>query len=397
MSDAAFARPSATQPNAGQPNAGQGRPQASATDRVSELRVSGNLMRLETGLYCIVNKPVDHADLRSGLPGVRLSPAPGIDSRPEQVEISTFRGDGWLSGFGDAALVRVHSGPVHVLLTIYQSPDHPEAAPNIQVVKLLDTTLPQAGTTARQSGTPLGAALTDAMGSSHVTALAAELRAPGEAGGPRVMDMVAHIQGLGDVGALLGDRLGEVGSKRWIEGFAIAPARNIAPGDIEYQAVLGRGWLSPWVEGGEFCGSRGMALPVLGLRVRLRGDAARDFDCSYAASFTDGTQSGQVAAGGSCESESLAPLESFQVMLRPRVQAPVAPRPTAPAPTPAPPPAASPTPKAAPPMVPAAKAAAPKDPAPKALAPKAAAAKPAAKSATKPAAKPVSKAPPRRR
>jgi len=298
--------------------------QAAVGNRVNELRVSGNLMRLETGLYCIVNKPVPHADARTGLPGVRLSPAPGIDSRPEMVEITTFRADGWLSGFGDAALVRVQQGPVHVMVTVYQAPNHPETAPNIQVVKLLETAPP------RSAG-------------AHVAATAVEMAAPAaarEAGmapdtAPRVMDMVAHIQGQGDVGALLGDRLGEIGSKRWIEGFAIAPAHDIAPSDIEYQAVLGRGWLSPWVEGGEFCGSRGMALPVLGLRVRLRGDAARDFECTYTASFTDGTQSGTVAAGASCESESLAPLESFQINLRRRGQAAAPPRAAAPVATPA--------------------------------------------------------------
>ena len=52
-------------------------------------------------------------------------------------------------------------------------------------------------------------------------------------------------------------------------------AKGIAPEDIEYQAVLGRNWLSPWVEGGKFCGSRGMALPLLGLKVRLKGAAAK--------------------------------------------------------------------------------------------------------------------------
>jgi len=345
------------------PPAAQGRQSGGAANRVSELRVSGNLMRLETGLYCIVNKAVAHADAQSGLPGVRLSPAPGIDSRPEQVEITAFRADGWLSGFGDAALVRVYAGPAHVLVTIYQAPNHPEVAPNIQVVKLLDQVPPQTGAARQPASAP---PLNEVQGSAHVAAAGmgavAGAAAPEPAAGPQVMDMVAHIQGLGDVGSLLGERLGEVGSKRWIEGFAIAPTNEIAPGDIEYQAVLGRGWLSPWVEGGEFCGSRGMALPVLGLRVRLRGDAARDYEVSYGASFTDGTQSGPVPAGASCESESLAPLESFQVNVRRRGQAAAAPRAAVPVPVAAVQPAPKPAPKA-----PAAKPApkAPAKPAPR--------------------------------
>ena len=94
------------------------------------------------------------------------------------------------------------------------------------------------------------------------------------------------------------------------------------PADIEYQAVLGRGWLSPWAEGGQFCGSRGMALPVLGLRLRLRGAAAQTHECSYSATFVDGTAIGPVPAGEACEAESLAPLESFQVIIHKRGAAP---------------------------------------------------------------------------
>jgi len=128
--------------------------------------------------------------------------------------------------------------------------------------------------------------------------------------------MVAHIQERGDVGAHLGDWLGEAGSKKWIEGFGIAPTQLITPKDLEYQAVLGKGWLSPWVEGGQFCGSRGMALPILGLRLRLRGEAADKYDAFYSASFVDGTAVGPVAAGEPCEAESLAPIEAFQVLIR---------------------------------------------------------------------------------
>ena len=97
------------------------------------------------------------------------------------------------------------------------------------------------------------------------------LPTPAQAGqGPKTMDMLAHIQGRGDVGALLGDWLGEKGSKRWIEGFALAPTNEVTPADIEYQAVLGRDWLSPWVEGGQFCGSRGVERPSFAVSAASR-------------------------------------------------------------------------------------------------------------------------------
>ena len=82
--------------------------------------------------------------------------------------------------------------------------------------------------------------------------------------------------------------------------------------------MLGRGWLSPWIEGGKFCGSRGMALPLLGLKVRLKGGAAKTHECSYAATFVDGSSVGPVPGGETCEAESLAALEAFQVTISPR-------------------------------------------------------------------------------
>jgi hypothetical protein len=156
---------------------------------------------------------------------------------------------------------------------------------------------------------------------SAAAAAAVPARGNGAAVPVDAADVVAHVQRVGDVGARMGDWLGERGSKLWIEGFAITPPDGIQPGDIEYQAVLGRGWNSPWMEGGKFCGSRGMALPLLGVRLRLKGAAAKSHKLRYAASFVDGTLVGPVDAGEACEAESLAALEAVQVLLEPRAGA----------------------------------------------------------------------------
>jgi hypothetical protein len=298
-------------------------PSERAGNIARELRVSGRLMTLEPGLFCIVHTPAANIDSATAMPGVRISLPPGPTGRPDAVSIATFRDDGFLYGFGDAALVRVTGGPAQVLVTIYQLPEVQGAGPNLQVLKLVE-------------GSP---AVARPVPAQLQTAAAAA---------PIPVDMLAHIQGRGDVGAKFGDWLGEKGSKRWIEGFAISPSKDIAPSDIEYQAVLGRGWLSPWAEGGQFCGSRGMALPVLGLRVRLRGAAAENYDCSYSATFIDGTSAGPAAAGEACESEALAPMESFRVEVLPHAaaQAPAAGSPgTRAASTAAKPPGAKPAPK----------------------------------------------------
>jgi hypothetical protein len=265
-------------------------------------------MTLEDGVFCVFPAPGSPMpDPRTGLPGVRISEAPG--SPRNAVSIRTFRDDGWLDG--TAALVRVNEGPVQILVTIYQSRQAADQAPRLQVLRLT------------------GDAAEAAPAAAHSAA-----DAPAEPAGP-APDALAHVQRTGDVGGTFGEWIGTRGSGLWIEGFGLAPSGPVKPEDLEYQAVLGRGWLSPWVDGGKFCGSRGMALPLLGMNVRLKGNAAKRFKLSYTATFVDGSAAGPVPAGESCEAESLAALEAFKIDLLPlavgaaAVKKPAAPRPAA--------------------------------------------------------------------
>ncbi len=282
---------------------------------ITELKISGHLMRLEAGIYCVFHASNGRGpNPATGLPGVRLSLPPGAPGGNGAVEISGFRNDGWVSTGNDAALIRVSEGPAQVLVTVYQSVFGGEALPQLQVVRLGD--IRPHGALSNGEGLPepmpaaKAAVVPAPVASASPAAVAA--REPGELG------VTAHVQRRGDVVGALGEWVGERGSKLWIEGFSMLPPPDMRPEELEYQAVLGRGWLSPWSQGGQFCGSRRMALPVLGLRVRLRGAAAGAFECAYSATFTDGTMIGPVAAGEACEAENLAPLESFQVILRSR-------------------------------------------------------------------------------
>jgi hypothetical protein len=289
---------------------------AGGQNRVTELKVSGHLMTLDTGLFCVFQVPgPPMPNDRSGLPGVRISMPPNSTGRPDAVSISTFRDDGWLESQDAAALIRVAKGPAQVLVTVYQAPTAPpESAPRLQVMRLG----PDQGVGARASAPMVGGAGPPAI-------------APDDA------DVMAHVQRTGDTLGKIGEWLGTRGSGLWIEGFSLAPHDDIEASDIEYQAVLGRGWLSPWIEGGKFCGSRGMALPLLGLKVRLKGAAAKKYEASCSASFVDGSAVGPVPGGETCEAESLAALEAFQVVINRRGgartrAAPAAPEPVKPAP-----------------------------------------------------------------
>ncbi len=345
---------------------------------ITELKVSGHLMTLDRGVFCLFYAPGSAPpSSATGLPGVRLSLPPETGTQEAgALSISTFREDGWLGGEDSAALIRVARGPAQVLVTVYQETEGRHDAPRLQVMRLSGG--------AEQAAAQAAPAQANAPPPAPVAPAAAAPRAEeprmAEAGGAASADGVtaaeaevaAHVQGRGDVLTRLDEWMGERGSQRWIEGFAIAPRHLVSRDDIEYQAVLGRGWLSPWSDGGHYCGSRGMALPILGLRVRLRGAAAERFDLRVHATFVDGTAVGPNDTGEACEAESLAPLEAFHIEIAPkaglaapavgvaggaapaRAEAPVAqpPAPAAPAPRkparatfkPAPPPRGKPAP-----------------------------------------------------
>ena len=253
--------------------------------RVTELKVSAHLMTLEPGVYCVFPAPGSRQpDVATGLPGVRITRCPGVIGRPESVSISTFRDDGWLDN--TAALVRVSDNQAQVLVTIYQDAGlAAESAPRLQVMRL----------TADPGAAAAPAAPNDAATMEP--------------------EIAAHIQTQGDTPGGFGDWIGKRGSGAWIEGFALSDKGIIAPGDIEYQGVLGKGWQSPWVVNGKFCGSRGMALPLLGINLRLRGEAAKQYKLRYSATFIDGSTAGPADEGTPCEAPSLAPLETFQIEL----------------------------------------------------------------------------------
>ncbi|EHH68229.1 hypothetical protein [Gluconobacter morbifer] len=268
--------------------------EAPKQNRVIDLKAGAHMMVLDAGIFCVFHAPGQPGPGPSGLPGVRISRAPGTP--PGVVTVSTFEEDGWIGGANGAALVRVMRGPAGVLVTTYQEPNSPHPAPQLQVAQLAGPTSTAAPAAAAPPSAP----------ATPVAPQSAEQ--PASAGS----EISAHVQRRGDVAAAVGQWMGVPGSQNWIEGFSIAPElAGVTAADIEYQAVLGKGWLSPWAEGGQYCGSRGMALPILGLRVRLKGETETTHKIRLTATFTDGTRLGPVEGTDALEADSLAPLEAF--------------------------------------------------------------------------------------
>jgi hypothetical protein len=268
----------------------------------SGISVSTRLIRLDPGLFSLALMP-GSTERGTGLPAARLSLPPGPPGRRETVSVNTFRGDGWMTVSDEPTLLRVLPGGAEVLVTLYWPATEAAALPPpLRLVRLnpdaagggpFDTT---GGAIAQQPPAP-----------------------PAQVAVQRVAEVVAHIEGVGDVDGNLGDWVGMRASGRAIEGFGLTPRQGIAAEDFEIRAVLGRDWLSPWLPGDRFCGSRGLALPLRGFCMRLHPAAAARFELACFARFIDGSEVGPVGADQLCAAPSLAALEAFQVLLHPRV------------------------------------------------------------------------------
>jgi len=140
------------------------------------------------------------------------------------------------------------------------------------------------------------------------------IRPPAAAGPNGIFEVMAHVQNRGDVWYAPDSWIGEYGNQTWIEGFAVEPGPDIAPSDIEYQAVLSNGTLSEVANGGEFCGSRDKSAPILGFRLLVRPPMSEPREWSYLGQFTDGSVVGPVPQGDICRSTTGAPLEAFRLV-----------------------------------------------------------------------------------
>jgi hypothetical protein len=258
------------------------------------LNVSSRLIQLDAGLFGLSLMPGPH-EAGSGLPGVRVCLPPGPSAGTEAASIMTPRRDGWLSGADEATLIRVAAGGAQILVTTYWSDAHgATSAPPLRLKRLDPEQAPMAGPAANWPGAVPGSSRVDAA------------------------EILAHIQDVGDVGGSLGDWIGNRGGGRWIEGFSVTPKQGLSSVEVEYRAVLGRDHRSPWLAGGTFCGSRGLALPLRGFCLRLRGAARATHDVICSARFVDGSEIGRASAEQVCAAATLAPLEALRIVLRPR-------------------------------------------------------------------------------
>jgi hypothetical protein len=281
-------------------------------ERAPEVRleITAQVLNLNPGLYAIEVAPaptdgIVRLDTGLALPCARLDPLP--PSGPGRAFVSTLSESSLLLPGSHPAFIRVAGGIAAALLTIYKMVG-PMQPPEVRV-RLISA--PDLDSAVRDEIEPAAASLP--------------------------LTLLVHIESHGDMTVQGGHWAVAPGrAGRAVEGFAIMPGGDIPADQIEYQALLGQDWTSPWTPGGDFCGSRQMALPLLGLRVRLRGGAEARCRCVVWGRYGGG-EIVQVEDGDLCRSESLKPLEGMRVALLPKegvVAEPAVPATETPAPAP---------------------------------------------------------------
>jgi hypothetical protein len=129
--------------------------------------------------------------------------------------------------------------------------------------------------------------------------------------------VIVHVQNRGDLTFLDETWAGLVNQRLWIEAFEIVPRERLQPEHIEYKALDAAGAETPWMKGGETCGTRGLGVPLLGFAVRLSPEAGpRKFDVEYFARFVSGQTVGPARDGTPIYSSNRGdPLESIHVAI----------------------------------------------------------------------------------
>ncbi len=249
----------------------------------TRLEVTAQILNFEPGLYSVDVRAPKTLRGASGMtvPCIRLDPIQGSD--PGRALVAALSETPLLQPGDPASYLRVHGGRASVLLTIYKlSGSMP--APELRIALVQ----------------PVGPGMADAQAAPAL---------PSEP-----VTLMTHVERAGDIVVQGGVWAGQPGSRGAIEGFAVTPGGGIHPEDIEYQAVLGSDWTTPWLAGGAFCGSRGLSLPLLGVRIKLRGEAAKTHSCTYWGSFVGTGESAACADGAVCANGG-APLAALRIAL----------------------------------------------------------------------------------
>jgi hypothetical protein len=128
-----------------------------------------------------------------------------------------------------------------------------------------------------------------------------------------------HVRSRGDLNFSGFPWAGRVAPGLWIESFSVRPLQRFSATDVEYKGLTGSGFETPWLSDDKVCGTKGMAVPLVGFAIRLKPNPAStpaEYDCEYSGYFQSGLTVGPLRNGAPCRSTvANDPLEGMQVRI----------------------------------------------------------------------------------
>lgn len=265
------------------------------------LTASVQVLPLPPGLYLFsVMDAAAGAASKDGLklPALHVGVGPGV--RSDQVEFiagpSTH--GAWLFNKGDLLVTRINGTGATLIVNSLRGPGG--EALSIKVERLGSRAEAAPAAPVATSAPPIAA---------------------GDAALP--MHISAHIRTRGDMSFTNMPWAGRVAAGLWIESFSVRPLERFAAKDIEYKGLTSSGFETPWLSDEKMCGTKGMAVPLVGFAVRLKPSAASAaYDCEYSGYFQSGATVGPLRNGAPCRSAvANDPLEGLQIRLLKRLAA----------------------------------------------------------------------------
>lgn len=288
-------------------------------DSQSKIGSSTQLLTISPGLYSVVVTDNPYLE-KSGaipLPALQVTTA---ESGEGNIEFLPSGKSALLSRPGEGMAFRVAGGKVVMAFTSLKPGDKPDATISINLQRIdVPAQQSSAASPAKLSYVPgqSGASHVEKADVSEKATLGQIRPAVGpSAHSPVPCDVMAHVQRRGDVRASGSGWAGGPGEGNWIEAISITPLEQLSRKDIEYKALTVSGVESPWVPGGELCGSRGQGIALAGIAIRLTGAAAQRYDVAYEGTFVSGSRSLQGQNGKPLRSDRIGdPLEALRVMI----------------------------------------------------------------------------------
>lgn len=115
-----------------------------------------------------------------------------------------------------------------------------------------------------------------------------------------LMDVLVHLQDIGDLTFHEDEFAGTRGQSRRLEGFQLSFNPRLDGLSIQYMAHLQDIGDVPWVPEGQFVGTRGQSRRLEGFAIKLTGKHASEFTVQYMAHLQDIGDISWVSDGEFC-------------------------------------------------------------------------------------------------